>query len=456
MKKLFDPVKGKTIPVFFYYSVPSVLSMLALSCAVIIDGFFIGKYCGSDALAAVNLTVPVSALLIGIALMLSVGGAASCGRHLGKLDFEYGGTIFSQTVVLILVVSLSASAFGMIFIDRLVELLGANGVIHGQTADYLRIMLAFNVFQMGIVCFSFFLRVDGSPLFASFVMVAGSLLNIVLDWVFVVKMGMGIKGAALGTGVSEMVTAVILALPFILNQTRLKFKWESSDLSEALKGACNGFSEFTNEVSAGIITLVFNWIIMHRLGETGVAAFSVVNYIIICGLAVNCGISDSIQPMVSENYGAEKPGRIRSFLGIAMTAVFAMGIAISCVLVFIPGAVTDIFIKSGDLETILMTNTFISRMWPAFLLNGVNVVLSSYLTAMNRAFHSTVVSLARNLFLPVAFLLTLPLLTGDEGLFIVLPLSELVTFFIAIYLLNRNSPAKLIGQNRIFNMAFAK
>jgi len=103
-----------------------------------------------------------------------------------------------------------------------------------------------------------------------------------------------------------------------------------------------------------------------------------------------------------------------------------------------------------------MTNTFISKMWPAFLLNGVNVVLSSYLTAMNRAFHSTVVSLARNLFLPVAFLLTLPLLTGDEGLFIVLPLSELVTFFIAIYLLNRNSPAKLIGQNRIFNMAFAK
>lgn len=444
MKKTFDPVTGKMIPVFFYYSVPSVLSMLALSCAFIIDGIFIGNYSGSDSLAAVNLTVPVSAVMIGIAMMISVGGAARCGRYLGKRNFDAAGAVFSQTVVVMLTISLTASACALVFTKHLVGFLGANDAIRLQTAEYLKIIMFFNVFQLGIVCHACFLRVAGYPLFAAGIVIGGSALNVLLDWVLVAKLGMGHKGAALGTGISEMVTFLILSVPFVMKNTSLKFNWKASDMPEVFKAACNGFSEFSNEVSSGLITFVFNWIIMERLGVSGVAAFTVINYIILCGIMINCGIGEAIQPVVSKNYGALKAGRIVNILCISTATAFVIGLIICALLILIPGILTDLFVKSGNRETAALTITFISNVWPAFLLNGINIVSSSYLTAMNRAFHSTVVSLARNLFLPVLFLLTLPLLTGHKGIFIVLPLSELVTFFIAIYLLNRNSPAKLI------------
>jgi putative MATE family efflux protein len=444
MKKLFDPVKGKTIPVFFYYSIPSVLSMLALSCAVIIDGFFIGNYSGSDALAAVNLTVPISAFMIGISLMLSVGGAVKCGQYIGKRNLEAANRTFSQTIMLIILVSISFSFLGLLFTDNIAGLLGANEVIKKQTTEYMRLLITFNLFSMGMVCLSCFLRLDGFPVFASIIMICGSLLNIFLDWVFIVKLGMGHKGAALGTGLSEMMTFLFLCPPFILKYTRLKFGWNISGLSDTIRAAFNGIAEFSNEVSAGLITFVFNWIIMARLGESGVAAFSVINYVIICGLMINCGISESIQPVVSKNYGAMKAGRITDFLSIATATVFAAGVTMSGLLILLPGAFTGFFIQSGDKETIALATVFMAKIWPVFLLSGINIVFSAYLTAMNRAFHSTLVSLARNLLFPLIFLMTLPLLTGNNGIFIALPLSELVTFFMVIYLVKKNNPARLI------------
>lgn len=442
---MFDPVKGKTVPVFFYYSIPSVLSMVALSGAVVIDGMFLGNHAGAHALAAVNLTIPVSTLIIGIALMLAVGGAALCGRYLGRRDTDRANAVFSQTVILTVIIALAATALGLMFTDPLVTLLGGNEAIFQKTREYLRIMMLFFVCQAGIVCLSAFLRVDGRPLFAASVMIAGSLVNVALDWWFIVTLGMGHTGAALGTGLSELITVVALAAPFVMNRTRIRFKGNVPGLSEALKGAFNGFSEFSNEVSAGLLTFVFNWVIMQRMGENGVAAFSVINSIILGGIIINCGISDSIQPVVSKNYGAKKPSRITDFLGISTLAVFAVGLGISLALIVFPHALAGLFIASDDPETLTLATGFMAGIWPIFLLNGINIVFSSYLTAMNRAVHSTAVSLCRNLFLPVLFLLILPGMTGDRSIFIVLPLSELAAFLIGIVLINHNRPEKLVG-----------
>lgn len=447
MNAMFDPIKGKPLSVFFYYSIPSVLSMMAISSVVIIDGFFIGRHIGAHALAGVNLTVPVHTLLIGIALMMSVGGAARCGRSLGRRDVKSANLIFSQTLIVISVIAATATVLGLIFMPSMIRILGANPVLYGPTFEYLRIMVLFFICPMGIVCLSSFLRVDGHPMYAAWVMVSGSLLNVFLDWLFIADFGWGLSGAALGTGLSELATLVCLAIPFLKRKTRLRFFWNTSDLFSAAKSAGNGFPEFSNEVSAALITFVFNWVIMQRLGETGVAAFSVINYIILGGIIIHCGISEAIQPVVSKNFGALRPRRIVQILGISTLATVCIGGILSAFLRVFPQALIGVFFQTAHPELTTLATAFMSCIWPIFLLNGVNIVAGAYLTAVNLSVYSTAVSLSRNLFLPGLFLMILPEYAGHKGIFLALPLSEFITCFIALYILKQNSPSKLLSRS---------
>jgi Na+-driven multidrug efflux pump len=172
--------------------------------------------------------------------------------------------------------------------------------------------------------------------------------------------------------------------------------------------------------------------------------FSVVNYILLCGLLLNYGISDSLQPVVSKNYGASKPKRIRYFLFISSSSVLMIGILISLALTISPDAIIKLFMEQEEKEIIRISVHFVSRIWPIFILSGINIVLSSYLTAMQRAFPSTLIAFSRGLVLPLLFLVLIRTFTDYQGVLIVLPLSELTTFCIALYLLGRNSPTKLV------------
>lgn len=453
MSKNLDPVTGKIHTVFFYYSVPSILGMLAMSSAVVVDGFFLGNYTGSTSLASVNLTIPVSALFFGLALMLSVGGAIRCGKYLGAGDGIAANAIFSQTIVLISLLSVVLSLLGLLFMDELVFLLGADETLAPVVAEYLNILLFFTIFQLGSICLSYFMRVTSHPFWAAAAIITGSLLNVFLDLILVAYLQMGHEGAALATGLAAMATFLFLCVPFLTKMTTIKFYWQKSDIPEVLQAAINGFPEFIDEFSVAIIFVVFNWIIMKELGENGIAAFSIINYMILAGLIISYGISDSLQPLVSRNFGALKHKRINKVMLFSTTSVFVVGIAISVMLVLIPHTVSNFFVDSGERETIRLTNYFISRIWPIFIVNGVNIVLASYLTAMNRSLDSTLMILARNLLLPLIFLFIIHILIGNDAILIVLPLSEMITFCIAIYLTHKNSPKKLVTNSPVVNEA---
>lgn len=444
MHKNIDPVTAKIFPVFISTAVPSIIGMMAISCAVIVDGFFLGNYAGTTSLATVNITMPATGLLFGLALMLSAGGAISCGKYLGAGNIKSANASFSQAIVFTVFLAIVLTLLGLIFMDQLVFIIGADATLAPSVAEYLNIMLLFTIFQFGAVCLAYFMRVANLPLWASTAMIVGSLLNVGLDWIFVVKLQMGHQGAALGTGLAEMATCLILCIPFLAKRTKLRFYWRRQDLSEVLKAAVNGSPEFFNEFSIGITMFVFNWLIMKKLGVSGIAAFSIINYLILFGLMISYGISESLQPVISQNYGALKPKRIKKFLIISTASVFAVGIIICIMLVMVPQKIADFFIQSGQSETLKLTTLFISRIWPVFIINGVNIVLIAYLTAMRKSLDSTLVVLAKNLLLPFIFLFIFQILIGNDAILVVLPFSELVTFFIAIFLLYRHSPKNLV------------
>ena len=211
-----------------------------------------------------------------------------------------------------------------------------------------------------------------------------------------------------------------------------------------LKAAYNGFSEFANELSIGLITLLFNWVMITRLGVPGVAAFTIINYLLFIGLEVCYGISESLQPTVSKNLGAKQPERISRFMLAAVLSSFTIGLLVSGILLFMPETLISLFLREGEDRTVEIALTFIALFWPAFLFNGMNITLASYFTALHKPLQSASIAVSRSLVLPGLGLLMLPLWFGDKGVYLAIPIAEAITFILAVLLVSRYRPADLI------------
>jgi putative MATE family efflux protein len=450
MTKKYDPVNGKVIPVFFHYVIPSVIGMMAAASAGVIDGLFIGNFVGATALAAVNISLPAFALFAAVVFMLAVGGSVMCGKYLGEDDLRSASTIFSKIFYVTLIVAIIISLFFLFFLDQLVTLLGANADLHQLVSDYMRIIVIAAPLLILSLTLEYFVRVDGRPILASGALVAFAVINISLDYLFIIRLGWGIKGAAWATAIAEGVIFFLLLSHWFSAACNLKFisfaKCHRDGWAAVLKAAYNGFSEFANEISIGLITLLFNWVMITRLGVSGVAAFTIISYLLFIGLQVCYGVSESIQPAVSKNLGAKQPKRIVQFMLAAVLSCFVIGLLLSGLLLLMPETLISLFLREGEDQTVKIALTFVALFWPAFLFNGMNIALASYFTALHKPLQSASIAISRSLVLPVLGLVLLPVWFGDKGVYFAIPLAECLTFVLAIILVNRYRPDSLISK----------
>jgi putative MATE family efflux protein len=448
MNNKYDPVTGKVIPVFFHYAVPSVIGMLAVSSAGVIDGIFIGNFVGATALAAVNISMPAFALFAAVVFMLAVGGSVMCGKFIGESDAHSASSIFSKTVYVTFVLALMITGFFQVFMDQLVSLLGANEDLHGLVSDYMTIIVwAAPLLILGLTL-DYFVRVDGRPVLASATLVAFAVLNISLDYLFIVHLGWGIKGAAWATAIAEATIFFMLLSHWFSNRCTLRLipflECHRDGWAAVLRAAYNGFSEFANEMSIGLITLLFNWVMITRLGVEGVAAFTIISYLLYIGLEVCYGISESLQPTVSKNLGAKQADRIRQFMLAAVLSCAVIGVLVSAVFLFFPEVLISLFLGEGEDRTVEIALTFIALFWPAFLFNGMNITIASYFTALHKPLPSASIAVSRSLVLPGLGLLLLPIWFGDDGVYLAIPVAEVLTFILAIILVRRYRPSSLV------------
>ena len=448
MNKKYDPISGKVAPVFIHYAVPSVIGMLAVASAGVIDGIFVGNFVGATALAAINISMPAFALFASIVFMLAVGGSVMCGKYIGSGDLHSASTIFSKILYVTLAMALMIGLCFLLFLDQLVFALGANQDLHGLVSDYMRIIVyAAPLLILGLTL-DYFVRIDGRPLLASFALVALAVINISLDYLFIVRLGWGIKGAAWATAIAEGAVFFMLLSHWFSSRCNLKLvsilECHRDGWGAVLKAAYNGFSEFANEISIGLITLLFNWVMITRLGVEGVAAFTIISYLLYIGLEICYGISESLQPTVSKNLGAKQPKRIVQFMMAAVLSCFVIGLLTSSLFLFIPEALISVFLREGEDHTVEIALTFIALFWPAFLFNGMNITLASYFTALHKPLQSATIAVSRSLVLPALGLLLLPLWFGDKGVYLAIPLAEGVTFVLAAILVSRYRPEDLV------------
>ncbi len=425
---------GSVVPVFFKFAIPSIFGLLAITTAVIVDGVFVGNYVGSEALASINLLIPYLTLLYGLVLMLSIGGAVRVGFSKGKGDSSSANEIYTLTMIAIGVVTLLNLLFIALGGHWLLAILGAPEALHEMMMSYISIVSFALVLQLVGMGFYYFARTDGFALLATAAISFGALGNILFNTLFVVMLGWGIEGAAYATLIAQMIQISITSRYFFSPKRQLRFQSFPRNWKPLLAIMYNGVSEFINEFSGGLVILVLNWLMLAKMGVEGVAAFAIVNYLIFLSLMLYYGVADAIHLIISQNYGAAQWSRIRQFMKVAFGFVASISVTLVLVILFAHEQLVGIFLDEQSPEVVALSGGFMQAVWPLFLVNGINVVISVYLTAIHRPMESLIVALSRSLVLPVSLMVAINVFWPQQLFLIALPISEWLTFVLALYL----------------------
>ena len=265
---------------FLGYAIPSALAMFVSSLYTIIDGIFVGQGVGDSALAAVTIVMPLTIMLFGIATMFAVGGGALVSKNFGAGEDEKGLNVFRQVFKFLLIISISISLVLALFADTIVIILGATESIKHLAGQYLRFYAIFCVPNLIGISLNSFVRNDNRPKLAMVSTIAGSVTNIILDYVFIFPLGMGIKGAAIATGLGQIVTVLVVLPHFILKKGKLSFGNVSLDKELIRKFSNIGLPSFFAEAAFSVIVFVQNIAVVNIMGEAGLSAYSIINY---CG-----------------------------------------------------------------------------------------------------------------------------------------------------------------------------
>ncbi len=437
---------GPVAPTFFRYLGLSILGLVAMTSASLVDGVFIGNYVGVTALAVVNLIIPITTLLFGVGLMLAIGGSVRGGKYLGERNPTAASAVFSKTLVSATLYGCVVVALGFVLEEHLFAALGATEDLFPLMREYYRIIMPFLVAQLAAIALYFFIRLDGFPHLAATALTIGAVVNIALDYLFIGVFGWGLAGAAFATGLSQALPLVVMLVYFAKPGRRLRFGFRQDNWKEVFQAAYNGISEFINEVSGGIVALILNWMLIQRLGVNGVAAITVVNYLMLLGFMVFFAVADTIGVMVSQNYGARDAKRIGAFLvtaGVTIAGVSAVAIVL---LLTASEPMILLFVDDRDSAAMVaMATDFVTYVWPLFVFAGANMLLSGYLTAIHRPFQSGVVALCRGLVFPATFLVLGYYLLADYRFVAALPVAEGMAAILALGLFLQHSPKKAVA-----------
>ncbi len=435
--KDFTLENGCVKKVFFKFAVPSIIGLLIVSMQMMIDGMFIGNIVGPRGLASINLAMPYMNTIMSIVMMISAGGAVLASISLGKNKKQRAGEIATFTLVSYLTIVGVISIGSLFFLDKIILFLGADRGLLPLVKAYMKPSLLFCVVLYLPIYTETFARVGEKP---NSVFLSGfvcCLTNIVLDYLFIVRFGWGMSGAAYATAAANLLGGLALFGYFFNGRSQIQFFKLRGDFKLLKTILYNGSSEMLTVVSTSVAAFLFNRIIMKEIGEIGISALTIVFYV---NTIVNIslyGLAQALQPIISYNLGAKRIQKIYDVLKVSLITGGSIGVIFFILMKFYSAPIVNMF-TNGNTELTLLTNEAIAYFVFAYIFSFINIISSSFHTAIEKPLESAGIACLRSLVFVGIFLLILPPIFGARGIWMAIPMAEVSCLTISIFMMMRS------------------
>ena len=438
MEKL-NLLKDKESKVFFHYLVPAVCSTLVTSVYLLVDTLIIGQGVGALGISALNIFMPFFLLFNGIGLLFGIGSGILISSEDGMGNKKKANQYFATGFVSILSIAIILGLIWNYYLESLCIILGANSDTIDLVLEYGKCIMAFAPVFMMSNYFAPIVRNMKNPKLVMCAVLTGSVLNVILDYVFVFPMDMGMFGAAAATVIGSLTTLLVLSTHFIKKQNRVKINKETISLNLLAPIFKCGFSSLIMEVASGFVIFIFNIQILKYIGNNGIVVYGIISNCVLVGLALFNGVAQAAQPIIATNFGAGLNTRVKKVLKYALITTTIIGVSLFAVVFLFTGQIIKVFVQANS--EILSVGIPALRLYlSAFCIMNINILISGYFQSVGKEKIAIYVSIVRGFLLNIILAFVLPSVLPATILWAIVPLSELITLIgIAFYAKNSST-----------------
>lgn len=429
-------IKENKLKTILQFSVPSIIAMLLQTAITITDGYFTGNYVGENALAAINLGLPILYFYLGVGLCVGVGGTVICGRLLGAEEKYKASEVFSQTLATAVAICILTSIAVFLLFSPILKVLRADGELFGFFTRYYRIMLfTYPLMVVGTIL-GMFLRVDGKPQICMLVGILSSVLNAILDFLFVGRLSMGVQGSAIASLIVQIIGVCVQLVWFLRPAGSIGFRCFRFDKAVSRETILNGSSEFIGEMASAISMFAFNYVLMKYVGSEGVAAFTILGFAVYGYSMVAIGFGQGLTPLVSVCWGAKEQKTAMELRGMTNQILFTIGFLFAVFFFIFGKRYAGMFGCSENVADMVSAGFRIYAV--TFLFMGYDVINSMYFTSCGDALSSALISSLRGIILLLGFTFLFSALWGMTGVWLAAPASESLTMIVTVWLITKH------------------
>lgn len=422
-----------TTPRLLRFVSPSIIMMIFTSIYGVVDGLFVSNYVGKTPFAAVNLIMPFLMIMGAVGFMFGTGGSAVVSQALGEGKPDKANQYFSMMVYVVIGSGIVLTLVGLLFLRPIAAAFGASGEMLDNCVVYGRIILCtLTVFMLQNVFQSFLVTAE-RPQLGLAVTIAAGVTNMLLDFIFVAVFRWGIIGAAAATAASQLIGGLVPLIYFLRpNTSKLHLVKTKLNVHILGKTCINGSSELMTNISMSLVNILYNFQLMHYIGEDGVAAYGIIMYVSFIFAAIFIGYSIGSAPIIGYHYGAGNHAELKSLFRKSLCLITLWNIILTALAILTAQPLAKIFV-GYDIGLTELTTRALALYSLSFLFMGYNIFGSAFFTALGNGVVSAAISFLRTLLFQIAAVLILPLLLGIDGIWLAIVVAELLALIITVY-----------------------
>lgn len=417
--------KPVTLRNILKFAVPTIAMSVFMSFYTMVDGLFVSNLIGTSALSAINLTAPVIQVVTAISTMLATGGSAVIMKKMGEQKQKEAQEDFTFLILVNVVVGLVMTILGYSLMKTIFGSMGLSPEVAGYCTSYLGRYLLFTIPILLMNNFTLYMIASEKATLSLICSVAGGVLNIVLDYVFIGLLDTGISGAAIATGLGYSVTAVAGLFVFSRKKSLLHFTKPAFRFKVLASAATNGCSEMATALVTGIITMMFNWTMLHYVGEDGVAAVTIIMYVLMFASSLYTGYSYGVAPMLSYYYGEKNHEKLKKLVSTSLKVIAVISLVTVAASFAVTKPLVSVFARPDNpVYDLAVTGNRICTLALFFI--GFNIFASGMFTALSNGIISAILAFSRSFVFMLITMLILPAILGVNGIWLATPVAELM------------------------------